>query len=90
MDYYNNDESFSWVAAHCFTDIHHGRAIAEYELEQRMDLLNYYEEEIGQASEMIRYIPNFDRLDYKDQINFAANLLVSLKDITEKTSKKTK
>ena len=90
MDSYNEDAAFSWVAAHCFTDVPHGRAITEAEYAQRLELLKSYKDEVAQTRELFNHISNFEKLNYKDQINFSANLLVSLKNINEKTNAKAK
>lgn len=83
FDFYKNDEAMSWVAATTFTDEHHGGAISEEELEYRKKLQEDYREEIDFVKLMVTDNPNFDELSYEDKINFAANLMVSLREKKE-------
>ena len=78
FDFYKNDETMSWVAATVFTDEHHGSAISEEELSYRKRLQEDYKQEIEFVKLMIKDNPNFEKLSYKNKINFVANLIVSL------------
>lgn len=79
FDFYKNDEAMSWVAATTFTDVHHGGAVTEDELDYRKGLQETYKEEIEFVKLMVKDNPNFNELSYPDKINFVANLMVSLR-----------
>lgn len=83
INFYKNDETMSWIAATTFTDEHHGGAISEEELAYRKELQESYKEEIDFVKLMVKDNPNFDELSYEDKINFAANLMVSLREKRE-------
>lgn len=83
INFYKNDEAMSWVAATTFTDVHHGSAISDEELKYRKQLQEDYKEEIDFVKLMVKDNPYFDELSYEDKINFAANLMVSLREKKE-------
>lgn len=83
FDFYKNDEAMSWVAATTFTDVHHGGAVTEDELDYRKGLQETYKEEIEFVKLMVKDNPNFEELPYADKINLAANLMVSLHEKRE-------
>lgn len=87
INFFKEDEEMSWVAAHAFTDEHHGSAITEAEFEHRMSLLDEYKDEVVQTRSTIEANPDFSSWTYEQQINYAANSIVELKNQKENKTK---
>lgn len=79
VDYFNQDEVISWIAAKVFDEDHFGSAITELELIYRNGLLEEYKDEIMMAKIIIGCNPNFELMTYQNKINYVANLIVQLK-----------
>lgn len=78
IDYCNKVEDISWIAAHAFTDVHHGNAISEEEFKHRMRMMKYYEPALEQVREKLATMPDFATWSYENQINYAASTMVKL------------
>lgn len=82
-DAYSNDSVLAFVAATVFDDEHFGPALTEEELDYRLKVIKEYDEEINVARAMISETPEFDKLSYKEKINYSAALLRKLKKQNE-------
>lgn len=72
------DERMAWLAATLFTDVHHGAALTEEELEYRKQMQVLYAKEIEAAKAILAADANFAGLAYEDKIKTAIALLDSL------------
>jgi len=80
VDYCYKVEDVAWVAAHAFTDVHHGNAITDQEYALRCEMMKYYEPALEQVRERIAAMPDFKTWTYENQINYAASTMVELGD----------
>lgn len=87
MSPYKYDEDFCFIAAKCFTDIHHGNAITEEELELRNELEQEYADAIEMAKGIIAENPEFENMSYEEQINYCCDLLIELQKQVKLNSK---
>lgn len=85
IDYYEQDETMSYIASSVFDDTHYGSAITDAEFEYRKNLQSEYADEIEFAKLITTNNPNFESMSYKNKINYVANLLVQLHSKKEDT-----
>lgn len=78
IDYFEQDETISSLAASVFDDEHFGSAITEAELDYREELKREYAKELAFAKVITQNNPNFEKLTYKNKINYIANIIVEL------------
>ena len=87
IDYFSQDETISFIAASVFDDEHFGSSISEAKWDYREELKKDYAEEIAFAKVITMNNPNFDKMTYKNKINYIANLLVNLHNEKEDMNK---
>lgn len=90
FDYYSTDEEISWIASKVFSDEHYGSALTEDELQQRLEMEEYYKDEIALAKLMLENNPQFVDLPFKEKINISANLIMELREKRNKNNGRAK